>query len=54
MPYNGLTATYKAFLPGYKRTETKELRGLLNECPERKEGAAWLLNLMPFLGLFLG
>jgi hypothetical protein len=40
MPYNGLTATYKAFLIMDTNELKQKIEGLLNECPERKEGAA--------------
>lgn len=40
MPYNGLTATYKAFLIMGTNELKQKIEGLLNECPERKECAA--------------
>ena len=40
MPYNGLTATYKAFLIMDTNELKQKIGELLKECPERKEGAA--------------
>ena len=40
MPYNGLTATYKAFLIMDTNELKQTIEKLLNECPERKESAA--------------
>ena len=40
MPYNGFTATYKAFLIMDTNELKQKIEGLLNECPDRKKVAA--------------